>query len=191
MTIELTGLRERKKWQTRQAIRREALRLFTEQGFANTTVEQIAEAADVSPRTFYRYFGVKEAVLISADHSPLIVAAFVAAPRHLTPVAAYQYAVSEVFGSLSDEDREDDLIGQQLLYQVPEAHGLIYAEFIKLINLITDALQERPDAPADEAERCVLAGAMVGVIFGAAHNTPLPDEAVPHALSILDGKLST
>ncbi|MEW5812501.1 MAG: TetR family transcriptional regulator [Actinomycetota bacterium] len=191
MTAELPGLRERKKWQTRRAIRREALALFTRQGFADTTVEQIAEAAQVSPRTFYRYFGVKEAVLISADHSPLIVAAFLAAPRDLTPIAAYQHAVSEVFGGLSKEDREDDLVGQRLLYQVPEAHGLIYAEFIKLIDLITDALQERLDEPTDEAERRVLAGAIVGVIFGAAHNTPLPEKAVPQALSILDAKLSS
>ncbi|TRW86170.1 TetR family transcriptional regulator [Mycolicibacterium sp. 018/SC-01/001] len=190
MTPEVPGLRERKKWQTRRAIRRAALTLFGEQGFAETTVEQIAEAAEVSPRTFYRYFGVKEAVLISADHSPLIVAAFVAAPRHLTPIAAYQYAVTEVFGGMSEEDRHDDLVGQQLLYQVPEAHGLIYAEFIKLIDLITDALQQRLDEPVDETERRVLAGAIAGVIFGAAHNNPLPEKTVPLGLSILDAKLS-
>ncbi len=190
MTIPSLGLRERKKWQTRQAIRREALRLFTEQGFADTTVEQIAEAAEISPRTFYRYFRVKEAVLISADHSPLIVAAFIEAPRDLTPIAAYEYAVTEVFGSLSEEDRVADLLGQQLLYQVPEAHGLIYAELITLIGLITDALQYRLDGPTDEAERAVLAGAIVGVIMGAAHNTPLPEKALPSALSILDAKMS-
>lgn len=190
MTIETPGLRERKKWQTLQAIRREALRLFTEQGFADTTVEQIAEAAEVSPRTFYRYFGVKEAVLISADHSPLIVAAFIAAPRDLTPIAAYQYAVTEVFGSLSEEDRQADLVGQQLLYQVPEAQGLIYAELIKLIGLITDALQHRQDEPTDEAERRVLAGAIVGVIMGAAHNDPLPEKSLPLALTILDAKIT-
>ena len=190
MTIESRGLRERKKWQTRQAIRREALRLFTEQGFADTTVEQIAEAAEVSPQTFYRYFGVKEAVLISVDHSPLIVAAFIAAPRDLTPIAAYQYAVTEVFGSLSEEDRQADLLGHELLYQVPEAHGLIYAEMIKLIGLITDALQHRQDEPTDEAERRVLAGAIVGVIMGAAHNTPLPEKSLPLALTILDAKIT-
>ncbi|MEH3140733.1 MAG: TetR family transcriptional regulator [Mycobacterium kyogaense] len=191
MTEVPLGLRERKKSQTRRAIRRAAFALFTTQGFNATTVEQIAEAAEVSPRTFYRYFGIKEAVLISTDHSPLIVAAFRAAPRHLTPIAAYKHAVSEVFSGLSPEDREDDLIGQKLLYQVPEAHGLIYVEFIKLINLITDALADRLEEPTPEDERRVLAGAMVGVIFGAAHNTPLPEHAVPHALKILDAKLST
>jgi AcrR family transcriptional regulator len=190
MTTEPPGLRERKKWQTRQAIRREALRLFTEQGFADTTVEQIADAADVSPRTFYRYFGVKEAVLISADHSPLIVAAFIAAPRDLTPVAAYQRAVSQVFASLSDEDRAADLIGQRLLYETPGAHGLIYAEFIKLIDLITDALQQRLDEPTPEADRRVMAGAIAGVIMGAAHDTPLPERTVPEALAILDAKMT-
>ena len=190
MMSEPLGLRERKKTQTRRAIRRAAFELFTVQGFAATTVEQIAEAAQVSPRTFYRYFSVKEAVLISQDHSPLIVAAFRAAPRHLTPIAAYEYAAAQVFGGLSDDDRHDDLVGQRLLYQIPEAHGLIYVEFIKLIELITDALQDRFDEPTDIAERRVLAGAMVGVIFGAAHNNPLPEKAVPQALAVLDAKLS-
>jgi len=49
------GLRERKKIRTRETIRQEAFRLIEENGYAATTVEQIAEAAEVSPSTFFRY----------------------------------------------------------------------------------------------------------------------------------------
>jgi AcrR family transcriptional regulator len=48
------GLRDRKKIQTRVTIRHEAMRLIEENGYANTTVEQIADAAEVSPSTFFR-----------------------------------------------------------------------------------------------------------------------------------------
>ena len=59
VTEQALGLRDRKKIKTRDAIRREAMRLIQANGYANTTIEQIADAAEVSPSTFFRYFPTK------------------------------------------------------------------------------------------------------------------------------------
>ncbi|ANI38177.1 TetR family transcriptional regulator [Mycolicibacterium vaccae 95051] len=152
-------------------------------------MEQIAEAADISPRTFYRYFGVKEKLLLSDDKISPIVRAFVDAPPELSVVAAYRHAVATVYSGLTIEERDDVMVGERMMYQIPEARGLIYAEYVRLIDLIADGLAERPGAPSDEAERRVIAGAIVGVLIAAAHNTPLPDRALAEYLAILDRRL--
>ncbi|WNG88552.1 TetR family transcriptional regulator [Mycobacterium sp. ITM-2016-00317] len=183
------SLRARKKVRTRLTIRREAFRLFEAQGYANTTVEQIAEAADISPRTFYRYFGVKEKLLLSDDKISPIVRAFVDAPPELSVVAAYRHAVVTVYSGLSQEERDDVVAGERMMYAVPEARGLIYTEYVRLIDLIAEGLTKRPDTPSGEMERRVIAGAIVGVLIAAAHNTPLPDDTLAAYLEILDRRL--
>lgn len=76
------GRRIRKKLATRRAIRRTALDLFTAHGFDAVTVEQITEAADVAPMTFYRHFGTKQALVLDIALTDQIARAL---DRALTP----------------------------------------------------------------------------------------------------------
>jgi len=95
---QLPGRRERKKQRTREALIDAAFDLFGEKGFEATTVEEIADAVDVSSRTFFRYFASKEDVALSfqEEQHEAVLAALTARPREEPVVTAMRRAVVEI-----------------------------------------------------------------------------------------------
>ncbi|MDQ7906991.1 TetR family transcriptional regulator [Phytohabitans sp. ZYX-F-186] len=97
-TVDGTSLRERKKQRTREALIDAAFELFTTKGFEATTVDEIAEAVEVSSRTFFRYFGSKEDVATSVQLQQFldVYSALDARPAGEPVVTALRHAVGQV-----------------------------------------------------------------------------------------------
>ncbi len=157
------GLRERKKAKTRAAIQEHALRLFRERGYDATTVEEIAEAAEVSPSTFFRYFPTKEDVVLYDAFDPVLVGAFRAQPAELGPIQALRGAVREALQGVPAEElsllRERDA----LIRKVPELRARMLDEFGRSLQLLAELVAERTGRRADEFAVRTLAGAIIGV----------------------------
>ena len=161
------GLRERKKARTRAAIRQHALRLFMAQGYAATTVEQIADAAEVSPATFFRYFPTKEDVVLQDDFDILALTELEAQPPELSPVAAFRAAAASMRAQLSAEDMATFGTTTQLTMSVPEIRARALDEFVRTIDQISAAIAHRTGGSPDDFAIRNLAGAMIGVIMAA------------------------
>ena len=159
------GLRERKKARTRASIREHALRLFREQGYQATTVEQIAAAAEVSPSTFFRYFPTKEDVVLQDDMDTRMIEVLERQPAGLSPLGAARAAVREMFASYNEADIEVLSQTTALSMTVPEIRARALDEFARTINVIGEAVARRAGRPSDDLEVRVLAGAIVGVIM--------------------------
>ncbi|GGS60207.1 TetR family transcriptional regulator [Planobispora rosea] len=103
------GLRERKKQKTRLALIDAALDLFRAQGYEATTVDQIAAAADVSPRTFFRYFATKEDVALSlpVDGQEVMLRELADRPPEEPPFVALSHAMRAVLTELQEGDVTD------------------------------------------------------------------------------------
>ncbi len=157
------GLRERKKAKTRAAIRQHALRLFQEQGYDATTVEQIAAAAEVSPSTFFRYFPTKEDVVLADDLDPLMIAAFQAQPPDLRPIPALRNSIREVYAHLSADEWTQEQQRHQLILTVPELHARILEEITSSLQVVANLVAERVGRHPDDLEVRTFSGALMGV----------------------------
>ena len=150
------GLRERKKAKTRASIREHALRLFREQGYAATRVEQIAEAAEVSPATFYRYFPTKEDVVLQDDMDVLTLEALEAQPAGLSPLAAVRGAVVSALAGFTQEERERFKQTTELTMAVPEIRARALDVFARSIDIIASVLALRAGRKADDTVVAIL-----------------------------------
>jgi AcrR family transcriptional regulator len=182
MNMTQAGLRERKKARTRAAIRQHALRLFLAQGYAATTVEQIADAAEVSSATFFRYFPTKEDVVLQDDFDILALAELEAQPPELSPVAAFRAAAAAMREQLSAEDLATFGTTTQLTMSVPEIRARALDEFVRTIDQISAAIARRVGGSPDDAAIRNLAGAMIGVIMAATMPWPADRPADVNAM---------
>ena len=160
------GLRERKKEQTRRALADAALDLFERQGFDHTTVEEIAAACDVSPRTFFRYFATKDQVLFGDDAEFTdMLADLEQRPADEAPLRSVRAVVDAKIESYADEP-ERLVRRARVIAATPslQLHGP-YTEFAKHEALV-DALARR-DAAAGRAPRLLELRLGVGVGFAA------------------------
>ena len=141
------GLRERNKPRTRQEIADATLRLAAERGLEHVTVEQIAAAADVAPRTFFRYFDSKEDALL-ADHPErleLLRETLKSRPASEGPLTAVRTAILDVAGDLEDH-KELMLCKVQLMEHNPTLRGRSLEMMGDLERMIAEALAERTGA---------------------------------------------
>ena len=160
----MTGLRERKKARTRATIQQHALRLFREHGYAATTVEQIAEAAEVSPSTFFRYFPTKEDVALYDALDPILFEAFRNQPPELSPVAAIRAAMRSVFGAAPADEVADQEARTNLIMAVPELRMRMLDESAGSLAGFAVVVGERMQLPAND----IAVRTLVSVIFGVA-----------------------
>jgi AcrR family transcriptional regulator len=180
------GLRERKKIKTREAIRREAFRLIDENGYAATTIEQIADAAEVSPSTFFRYFPSKESLLLADDLDPLILAAFNAQPPDVSPTQAFRRAYETVMAELPAEQVEFENTRQRLIFSIPELKAAMYDEYYRTVTIVAQAIGHRIGRAAGDFEVRVFAGALTGAMMAAFDSAPRKADTIYRALDFLD-----
>jgi AcrR family transcriptional regulator len=158
------GLRERKKQRTRWSVQEHALRLFAEQGYEATTVEQIAAAAEISPSTFFRYFRTKEDVVIEDDYDPLLAAAMLAAPTDLKPLPAIRHGMRTVFAQVGDAERRGIFERTKLIMSVPALRARTLENLTASIKLIAEPVARRTGRSPDDFAVRVFAGACVGAL---------------------------
>jgi AcrR family transcriptional regulator len=166
--MQPSGLRERKKQQTRQSIAETARRLFAERGFEHVTVAEVARAADVSQQTVFNYFPTKEDLVfwrLGAFEDDLLAAVRDRSPGE-SALAAFRGFLLSQRGLLrsSQPDAREQLAS--LLRAIDESPALLAREqqiYARYTDALAALLSEEASREAGDLEPWVAANAMTGV----------------------------
>jgi AcrR family transcriptional regulator len=187
--------RQRKKTATRGRIRASALRLFREQGYDATTVEQIAAAAGVSHMTFFRYFPAKEDVVLSDDYDPLIASAIAQTPVTWPVIRRIRTVLVEGLTLIYATDRDTLLAQIKLIVATPALRDRLWADQIATQQLILQALSagqddQRPSFQTRVTVAACLAAASTAILtWVEGDGTPeLPDLIAQAFDTLADGR---
>lgn len=161
------SLRERKKQKTREAIQREATRLFQKQGFEATTIEQIAAAVEISPSTFFNYFKSKEEVVLYDAYDPLVATLFESRPAD-EPLSETVHAVLAQLTGTLERDRDIILARSRLIFETPELRARLWSEIERAQVFLGGMLAHRTGRSPDDFEFRVVAFALVAAMMEAA-----------------------
>lgn len=166
------GLRDRKKMRTRETIRSEAIRLIERNGYANTTIEQIADAADVSPSTFFRYFPNKESVLMADELDRVTITALEQQPADLSTLQAFRRAVEATMLTLSESDWSFERKRLRLVFSVPELKSAQLDEYQRTVVGLADAECRRTGRPVGDLKTLIYFGAIAGGLLAVLDTEP-------------------
>ena len=145
-------------------IQAEALRLFTENGFEATTIEEIAAAADVAPRTFFRYFPTKEEVVFWPEYRPLLGGLMAARPDQ-SAVQALFHAIVDGLSAFYDQDRERVLDRLKLAFRTPALHPRLRQEQAATAQAMAAVLAQRLGTSSDKLEVRAMAAAIAAALW--------------------------
>ena len=159
------GLRERKKQKTRWSIQEHALRLFQEQGYEQTTVDQIAAAAEISPSTFFRYFKTKEDVVIEDEYDPLLLRLIAEQPTDRPPLAALREVLKTALGAMPAEELAKVYQRTRLQMSVPALRMRMLDGFTANLDLLAGAFAKQAGRDPDDFSVRVLAGTITGAML--------------------------
>jgi AcrR family transcriptional regulator len=183
-------LRGRKRTRTRLMIQGEAMRLIAAKGYENTTVDDIAYAAAISPRTFFRYFPTKEDVVMWDEYDPIVPDLFEARPADEPLAESLRAVLNEALGGLYARDRDELLLRARLLTTVPELGARLREEQRTGAKRMAEQLATRRGRPADDLAVQVLAAAFSAAIIVALERW-VEDDGKSDLLELLDRALES
>jgi AcrR family transcriptional regulator len=162
-----SGLRERKKARTREAIIDAALQLFESQGFEAITVEDIAAAADVSPRTFFRYFETKLDVVMArnVDDGDDLEALVAARPASEGPIEAVHQVIREKLAGKTVEADDSTLREMRVVMSTPSLRAICVERFHDHIDGLAGIFATRLGAGPHDLRPHILAGAVSATLL--------------------------
>ncbi|MCP3819031.1 TetR family transcriptional regulator [Streptomyces sp. A3M-1-3] len=158
------GLRERKKLKTRIAIRRATYALIAEQGYDATTIEQIAEAAEVSSSTVFRYFPTKEDIVLTDEYDPVMEAVLRGRPAGEPPLESLRFVITEVLRTYLDRERDEMIRRTRLMVDIPAVRARMTETMSATAILLTRALADRTGRAPDDLELRIFTAAVLGAL---------------------------